>query len=70
MTDAGEIECESAIICTGGLSYPLTGSTGDGWRFARELGHTVTPARPSLVPLVSPDPCCARMQGFSLKTLC
>lgn len=69
LTDAGEIECDSAVICTGGLSYPLTGSTGDGYRFARELGHTVTPTRPSLVPLVSPDPCCERMQGFSLRNV-
>lgn len=69
LTDAGEIGCQSAVICTGGLSYPLTGSTGDGFRFARELGHTVTPARPSLVPLVSPDPCCAQMQGFSLRNV-
>ncbi len=69
LTDAGEIECTSAVICTGGLSYPLTGSTGDGWRFARELGHMVMPARPSLVPLLSPDPCCELMQGFSLKNV-
>lgn len=68
-TKAEEIECQSAVICTGGLSYPLTGSTGDGFRFASELGHTVTPARASLVPLVSPDKACARMQGFSLKNV-
>ena len=55
-TDADEIACESVLVATGGVSYPLTGSTGDGLRFARELGHTVTPPRPSLVPLESDDP--------------
>jgi len=68
-TDQGLIECEAAAICTGGLSYPLTGSTGDGYRMARELGHTVTELRPSLVPLESNDSYCAEMQGFSLKNV-
>ena len=65
----GLIECQSALIATGGASYPLTGSTGDGYRMARALGHTVTPLRPSLVPLESDDPDCAEMQGFSLKNV-
>ena len=65
----GIIECPSALIATGGISYPLTGSTGDGLRMARQLGHTVTPLRPSLVPLTSDDPDCAEMQGFSLKNV-
>ena len=65
----GLIECRSAVIATGGASYPLTGSTGDGYRMARALGHTVTPLRPSLVPLESDDPDCAEMQGFSLKNV-
>ncbi len=68
-TDCGTIKCEAAAICTGGMSYPLTGSTGDGYRMARELGHTVTPLRPSLVPLESDDAYCAEMQGFSLKNV-
>ena len=68
-TDCGTIECESAAICTGGMSYPLTGSTGDGYRMATELGHTVTELRPSLVPLESNDSYCAEMQGFSLKNV-
>ena len=63
------VSCKACIVCTGGLSYPLTGSTGDGYRFAKAAGHTVTPLRPSLVPLVSPDPCCARLQGLSLKNV-
>ena len=68
-TDQGIIECRSAAICTGGMSYPLTGSTGDGYRMAKELGHTVTELRPSLVPLESDDSYCAEMQGFSLKNV-
>ena len=68
-TSEGEIECAAAVICTGGLSYPGTGSTGDGYRLAAELGHTVAPRRASLVPLESPDPWCAEMQGFSLRNV-
>lgn len=47
------IETKNLIIATGGLSYPGTGSTGDGYRFAIEAGHTIVPTKPSLVPLVS-----------------
>ena len=65
----GVIECRAAVICTGGLSYPLTGSRGAGYKMAQELGHTVTPTRPSLVPLESDDDYCAEMQGFSLKNV-
>lgn len=68
-TSEGTISCRAAVICTGGLSYPLTGSTGDGYRMAQELGHTVTECRPSLVPLESDDDYCAEMQGFSLKNV-
>lgn len=68
-TEEGIIKCRAAAVCTGGLSYPLTGSNGDGYRFAEELGHTVTPRRPSLVPLESDDDYCAEMQGFSLKNV-
>ena len=69
VTEVGTIACRAAAVCTGGLSYPLTGSNGAGYRFARELGHTVTETRPSLVPLESEDDCCAQMQGFSLKNV-
>ena len=69
VTTEGAIDCDAAVICTGGLSYPLTGSTGDGYRFAQRLGHTVTPTRASLVPLESDDPWCAEMQGFSLRNV-
>ncbi len=68
-TSDAVIECRAAVICTGGLSYPLTGSTGAGYAMAQELGHTVTPTRPSLVPLESDDDYCAEIQGFSLKNV-
>lgn len=68
-TPDGDVACESVLIATGGASYPLTGSTGDGYRMAEALGHTVTPLRPSLVPLESDDSDCAEMQGFSLKNV-
>ena len=69
VTGEGQIGCRAAAVCTGGLSYPLTGSTGAGYRFAEKLGHAVTPRRPSLVPLASEDGYCAEMQGFSLKNV-
>ena len=68
-TAGGRIDCRAAAVCTGGLSYPATGSTGDGLRFARQTGHTVTPTRPSLVPLECAEADCAEMQGFSLRNV-
>ena len=69
LTDEGVISCSSVVICTGGLSYPLTGSKGDGFKMAEEMGHTVTELRPSLVPLESNDEYCGQMKGFSLKNV-
>lgn len=69
VTEEGGIACRAAAVCTGGLSYPLTGSTGDGYRFARSFGHTLTAPQASLVPLESGDGYCAEMQGFSLKNV-
>ena len=66
---SGEVACGKVILATGGLSYPATGSTGDGYRMAAELGHTVTPLRGSLVPLVAEPELCARMQGLTLKNI-
>ena len=59
----------AVVLATGGLSYPGTGSTGDGYRMATELGHTIVEPHGSLVPLVSDDPCCAQMQGLALKNV-
>jgi predicted Rossmann fold flavoprotein len=59
----------AVIVCTGGASYPKTGSSGDGYRFAKRAGHTVTDIRPSLVPLVAKGKLCAYLQGLSLKNI-
>ncbi len=67
VTERGEFTGDAVILATGGVSYPLTGSTGDGYEMARALGHTIVAPKGSLVPLCSDDPCCPRMQGLSLK---
>lgn len=62
--------CDACILATGGLSYPLTGSDGDGHRMASALGHSVVKPKPSLVPLVAADKAlCARLMGLSLKNV-
>ena len=66
---AHELDCDIAVLATGGISYPSTGSTGDGYRFAASLGHTVTPLYPSLVPLCCEDESVRKMQGLSLKNV-
>lgn len=63
------VECGSAILAIGGKSYPRTGSTGDGYKFAAELGHTVVPIKPSLVPLVVKESICSECMGLSLKNV-
>ncbi len=65
----GEDEFDVVIIATGGKSYPLTGSDGDGYKFAKAAGHTVTELRPSLVPIVAKGHLCGEMQGLSLKNV-
>ena len=65
----GKYPADAVILATGGVSYPATGSTGDGYRIAKTVGHTVVPPVGSLVPLVSPDPCCQAMQGLALKNV-
>lgn len=65
-TDQGVISAQKVILCTGGASYPLTGSTGDGYEIARDAGHTVVAPTGSLVPLTAEEDC-ARMQGLSLR---
>lgn len=68
-TTEGTIKCRAVALCTGGLSYPLTGSDGAGHKMAQKLGHSVTTLRPSLVALESDDTYCAEMQGFALKNV-
>ncbi len=69
LTQGGTLHTKSVIIATGGLSYPTTGSTGDGHRFARENGHTVTPLSGSLVGLMLEEKWPTLLQGLSLKNV-
>lgn len=62
-------DCKWVILATGGKSYPATGSTGEGYRMAAELGHTIVPAEGSLVPLEVSGTECAQMQGLSLRNV-
>ena len=62
-------QANALVIATGGVSYPLTGSTGDGYRLAADLGHTIVPPKPSLIPLVEAGGDCAGMQGLSLRNV-
>ncbi len=63
------VRCSSVIIATGGLSYPATGSTGDGYKFAKLLGHSVTELKASLVPLSVKSPYIPRLMGLSLRNI-
>ncbi len=65
----GTIDCNKCIIATGGLSYPVTGSTGDGYKFAKKAGHSIICPLPGLVPLKSSDNVCKKLQGLSLKNV-
>ncbi len=68
-TKRGVFEAPSVVLATGGLSYPATGSTGDGYTIAKALGHTVTPLEGSLVPLEIKGNDCPDMQGLSLRNV-
>lgn len=67
--DGSVQRADAVIVATGGFSYQATGSTGDGYRFAEELGHTVTELTPSLVPFYAREKYVAKMQGLSLKNV-
>lgn len=64
-----KVLADAVIVATGGLSYPATGSTGDGHRFAKRAGHRLKECLPSLVPLVIEEPTCGDLQGLSLKNI-
>ena len=64
-----ELKADKIILATGGKSYPVTGSTGDGYKMAQELGHTITEIKPSLIPLISKDNTCGKLQGLSLRNV-
>lgn len=68
-TSRGAMEASRIIIATGGKSYPGTGSTGDGFRWAREAGHTLVPPRPALVPLNTREEWVKELQGLALKNV-
>jgi len=68
-TEREKIPCRWVILASGGLSYPTTGSTGDGYRMAAALGHTVVPCEGSLVPLETEGRDCPDMQGLSLRNV-
>lgn len=63
------VKCSSVILATGGASYPGTGSTGDGYKMAQKLGHTIIPLKPSLVPLETSEKWVGELQGLSLKNI-
>ncbi|MGE5473716.1 MAG: NAD(P)/FAD-dependent oxidoreductase [Ignavibacteriales bacterium] len=69
LKDGRVLECDSFILATGGISYPKTGSTGDGYRIAKEAGHTVVEPKPSLVPLTTREKWVAELMGLSLKNV-
>lgn len=69
LTDGSSIEAHAVIVATGGLSYPSTGSTGDGYSMAAKAGLKVKPCTPALVPLVTSEPWIGQLQGLSLRNV-
>jgi predicted Rossmann fold flavoprotein len=69
LKDNKKIMCDSVILCTGGKSYPGTGSTGDGYKIAEKLGHCITELKPSLVPFQMNEKYCKQLEGLSLKNI-
>ena len=67
--DKKALTASAVVVATGGVSYPLTGSTGDGYKFAKSVGHTVTDVKPSLVPLVFSGDIHQKLMGLSLKNI-
>ncbi len=69
LSDGKEIKGDACIVATGGLSYPTTGSTGDGYQFAERMGHQITPCIPSLVPMEVKEPWVQELMGLSLRNV-
>ena len=69
LSDKKEIECDSVIIATGGVSYPKTGSTGDGYRFAKNLGHTIISPKPSLIGLEVMEDYAKELEKLALRNV-
>jgi hypothetical protein len=69
LSDGKQLTADHVILATGGCSYPSTGATGDGYRFAQTTGHTIVPQTPSLVPFEVKEEWCTRLQGLSLRNI-
>lgn len=69
LCDRTEIPCRKVILATGGASYPMTGSRGDGYRMAEETGHSIVPPKASLVPMETEEAWCRELQGLSLRNI-
>ena len=69
LSNKKEIECDAVIVTTGGLSYPRTGSTGDGYRFAKELGHTIVDTKPSLIGMEVQEQYVRDLEKLSLRNI-
>lgn len=69
LSHGGSFQGDCILVATGGMSYPSTGSTGDGYRFAGEAGHTIIPCSPSLVPLLTKEAYISELAGLSLKNV-
>ena len=65
----GKVNADKVILATGGMSYPATGSTGDGYKIARNVGHSIKKIRGSLVPLIADKEVCSKLQGLSLRNV-
>lgn len=64
-----ELECEAVILATGGMSYPLTGSDGSGYRLAEKLGHSIVKPKPSLIPIITKEKWVSELSGLTLKNV-
>lgn len=69
LADGRKIACDAVAVCTGGMSYSSTGSSGDGYRLAKSVGHTISRIKPSLVPIVASNNFIPDLQGLSLKNV-
>ncbi len=69
LADGQRLPAEAVVLATGGLSYPTTGATGDGYQMAGELGHTIKACSPALTPMETAEDWCASLQGLSLKNV-
>lgn len=69
LKNGSTINADACIVCTGGISYPSTGSTGDGYRFAEENGHRLVEPKPALVPLETKEEWCRELMGLALKNV-